>query len=107
MLASIYKARSREIRPIVIRSKNLERLDQVHNRGESPKNHFCWGSGHHIVVDIDGSFSRLALVGGLSSCFELDSKVGLVETTRWVRVAASEGETRRGQVVGVSRVVGR
>ena len=46
-------------------------------------------------------------MGGLSSCLELDSKVGLVETTRWVRVATSEGETRRLQVVGVRRVVGR
>ena len=93
----------------MIRSKtrNCDHLDQAHNRRESLENHFCCGSGHHIVVDIDGSFSRFEFVmGGLSSCFGLDSKVG-VETTRWVRVAADSGETRRPQVVGVRRVVGR
>ena len=77
----------------------------MHNRRESPAIHFCCGRGHHIVVDIDGSFSRFELAGGLSSCFELNSKG--VETTRWVREAAASGETRRPQVVGVRRVVGR
>ena len=46
----------------------------------------------------------MALVGGLSSCFGLGSKA--VETTKWVRLPAS-GDTRRLQVVGVRREVGR
>ena len=62
------------------------------------------GSGHHIVVDIEGSFSRGSLdkMAGLSRCFEVGS--GGVCTMRWVIVGS--GETMSGQlVIGVSREV--